>query len=223
MSLLHGVSIGDLHFDKLRKHFPGKDIALQLTEIEKALRYCLKRGVPHVFFLGDIGDGVKDFTGYLRMSEDAQCGLFALLRKYDGRLNIHIFIGNHDFAANDSHTLKFFFELQRAGVFKTVRFYDEPVETRIDGINVAILPYPHKQPSSRKRHLCFAHYEVNGAIGDNGRKIVHDESDEPHTDHVFIQGHLHTRQTVRKRHFYPGTLYQNNFGESLPKRWRNSN
>jgi hypothetical protein len=150
------------------------------------------------------------------MSEEAQSGFFNVLKEVDGKLNVHVYLGNHDYAELDSHTMLFFFELQKAKVFKTVHFYDKEHPTIIEGVRVNILPYPLTKPTSKKPSVCFAHYEVAGSIRDNGRKNDGGE-EHKHGKHVFIQGHLHTRQVVRKQHFYGGTLYQTSFGESLPK------
>lgn len=214
--MLHGIALGDLHLDKLRKHFPENSIELQLNEVRKVVRYAKRNGIKRLFFLGDIGEGVKNFTGFLVMSEEAQAGLFSLLMELDGEFEVFIYIGNHDYTGLESHTLKFFFELQKHKVFKTVRFFDQEEQLKLGGVRVNILPYPLLKPSSNKPSLCFAHYEVKGSIRDNGRRI--DEGEEhDYGAHSFIQGHLHTRQVVRKQHWYPGTLYQTTFGESLPK------
>jgi DNA repair exonuclease SbcCD nuclease subunit len=212
---LRGIGIGDLHLDKMRKHFPDQDIDLQLAEVAKVFRYAKRQGIEHVFFLGDVGEGYSDFTSMLRMSEKAQAALFRMLKSVDGSFNVYILIGNHDFSGLDSHTLLMFFELQRQGVFKTVRFFDQQEQLKIDGVPVCILPYPYTKPKTSRPSLCFAHYEVKGAVRDNGRKITAGEKHR-YEGHVFVQGHLHTQQVVRN-HFYPGTLYQTNFGESLPK------
>lgn len=213
--MLKAVALGDFHADKLRKHFPGNDIDLQLNEVRKVYRYAERNGIRNVFWLGDIGEGYKDFTGMLRMSEEAQSKLFAFWKSYDGTYDTHVIIGNHDYSGLESNTMKLFFELQRSKVFKTTKFYELEQQVKIDGVRVNFLPYPLLKPSDKRPSLCLAHYETSGAIRDNGR-VIKDGEKHDYRGHIFVQGHLHTRQVVRS-HFYPGTLYQTSFGESLPK------
>lgn len=213
MSELHGAAIGDLHLDKLRDRFPNH-IDLQIASVERALEHCYRRGIQHVFFLGDIGEGKKDFTGKLVMSTEAQVALFRLCLKWGKKLTLHFYTGNHDFSDLGSSTLDLFLELSRS---KSIRasFYGAETTLRLNDVTVNILPYPCTKPTRKVAALNFAHYEVAGAMSDSGR-TVHSEEKHAYRDQVFIQGHLHTAQKVRN-HYYPGTLYQLNFGERLPK------
>lgn len=213
--MLHGICIGDTHLDKLRRLFPTDHIKLQVKAIRKALQYAYSNGLKHVFFLGDIGEGYKDFTGQLVMSEEARVALLGLIIKYDGKLNMYFYCGNHDFTEIGSNTLTSFIAMYKGGLFKTTHFYDKPVQLKLDGELVNILPYPEVKPLSKDRALNFAHYEVSGALADSGRPIKND-NDYTFNGQPFIQGHLHTPQKVGN-HYYVGTLYQTTFGERLPK------
>ena len=204
--------IGDLHLDKLLKYWPEAN-TLQLGAVRRVLDSCLSAGITTAFFLGDIAEGIRDSTkNAIRLSEDAQCQFLHLLMDYDGRMHLHIYLGNHDQAEKNLHSLQVFFEMQARGMFKTVRFYDKPTKIRADGVPIHVMPWPHTQPDPRAA-FALAHYEVRGAVGDSGRTLHGDmfEFDVP-----VVQGHLHTKQRVRN-HIYPGTLYQTSFGERLPK------
>ncbi len=206
------VTIGDLHLDKLLKYWPNAN-ALKMSAVQRVIDYEFSEGRKNFVLLGDLSDGIRDATGNkIRLSEDAQCRLINFFLHNDGKVNIYVFLGNHDFAEEGSHSLQIFFELQRNKIFKTIRFYDASTLVKIDGIRACFVPYPNVHPIDGAQ-IAFGHYEVNGAMSDSGRKLTTDieESDVP-----TVVGHLHTRQKVRGYH-YPGTLYQLNFGESLPK------
>ena len=204
--------VGDLHLDALLKYWPEANL-LQLGAVRKVLSSCVLEGIEHVVFLGDIADGIRDSTGTaMRLSEGAQCGLLDLLIEFDGKLGIHIIPGNHDHADIGNHSLQLFLTMQKHGLFKSTRFYYTPTKTKIDGVPVHFLPWPHKTPDPRAV-FGVAHYEVSGASSDSGKQL---RGDMHEYDTIVMQGHLHTRQRVRN-HIYPGTLYQMNFGESLPK------
>jgi hypothetical protein len=77
---------------------------------------------------------------------------------------------------------------------------------------VRMLPFPHEDFDPAALNLY--HKEVRGAVND-AKKPFTDES-LPVTKAVVVAGHIHTSQRVRNT-FFPGTLYQTNFGEKLPK------
>jgi DNA repair exonuclease SbcCD nuclease subunit len=208
-----GCAIGDLHLDKLTKYWPNAN-TLQLNSVRRTVNSSVLKGATQVFLLGDIAEGIRDNTGNaMRLSEPAQCELLGLLFELDKRIDTHIILGNHDWASEGNHSLSVFIEMQKHGVFKRVRFYPELDRVKIEGQRVAMMPYPNVEPP-KGCELGFAHYEVSGAVGDNGR-AVH-SSDTFDWSCPIIQGHLHTRQRVRN-HWYPGTLYQTSFGENADK------
>jgi hypothetical protein len=106
-----------------------------------------------------------------------------------------------------------FLTMQRHGIFKRVRLYESLEKTRIEGVRCAMMPFPNTVPP-KGTDVGFAHYEVAGAVGDNGR-AAHAQ-DDFNFDCPIVQGHLHTYQRVRN-HYYPGTLYQTSFGENTDK------
>jgi DNA repair exonuclease SbcCD nuclease subunit len=208
-----GCAIGDLHLDKLTKYWSNAN-ALQLASVRRVVDSARRKGTDQVFFLGDIAEGIRDNTGNaMRLSEPAQCELLKLLMELDQVIDTHIILGNHDWASEGSHSLNVFIEMQRHGVFKRVRFYPELDKVKIAGKKIAMMPYPNVEPP-KGCQLGFAHYEVSGAVGDNGRAVRSQEDFD--WECPIIQGHLHTHQRVRN-HWYPGTLYQTSFGENQDK------
>lgn len=208
-----GCAIGDLHLDKLTKYWPNAN-ALQLGSARRVVDAARRKGAEQVFLLGDIAEGIRDNTGNaMRLSEPAQCELLSFLMELDQVIDTHIILGNHDWASEGSHSLSMFIEMQKHGVFKRVRFYPELEKVSIAGKKIAMMPYPNVEPP-KGCQLGFAHYEVSGAIGDNGRSVHSQDTFD--WDCPIIQGHLHTHQRVRN-HWYPGTLYQTSFGENADK------
>ena len=212
--MFEAVAIGDLHFDHLRKYWGDEDVNLQLAEIRKPLRYARKHGIPHVVFLGDVSEHGHMPDRYLLPFLD-------LLREFDD-LRIHIIPGNHDVISSEQTALVSANYLQERGFMDHVKVHLHPHSERIDGVWVSFLPWPHDKPAVKERkafkhppHLCFAHIDRPGALRDNGSRIKIDGDIEDAKD-AWVIGHIHTSQKVR-RNWYPGTLYQCNFGESLPK------
>jgi len=199
------ICIGDVHGDKLKNLFPSNHLDLQFAEIEKAIEYGRRHGETDVVFLGDLSESI-------RLSQEAECRFIKLFCSLDSKINVHVILGNHDFAENGNHALLPFFEMQRAKLFKRTRFYEKPEVVEIDGILHNFSPYPYKE--AVKHAINYGHFEVSGSIRDNGTKIkkAHDIGDKD----TWILGHLHTPHDVGKAH-YTGTLYQLNFGETLPK------
>lgn len=209
-----GVAIGDLHLDALTKYWSDAN-NMQAEAVLAASHTAVTRfGAKHIVLLGDIAEGIKDSTGaYVRLSELGQAVLLDLLLELQNLAPVHIICGNHDFSSVGNTSLNLFEKLSRNGLLKRVDIHTAPAYKVIDGARVGFLPHPHKS-ATKPVDLAFAHYEVSGAVSDSGRVIKNDERGAKGA--TYIQGHLHTKQKVRN-HFYPGTLYQMSFGESLPK------
>ena len=95
---MRGIWVGDLHLDRLKKLYSNA-LELQEAEICKPLEYALSQGVKFVVFAGDIGE-------HPTLSESALLVLLNVLIKYGKHLNIHLILGNHDFAETGVHSLK---------------------------------------------------------------------------------------------------------------------
>ncbi len=198
------IAIGDIHGDKLKNLFPNH-IELQFNEINKVINYGRREGEKHFALLGDLSENI-------RLSQEAECAFIRFFCYWDGKIELDVILGNHDFAENSNHSLLPFMEMQRAGVFKTIRFHEKPYVNKIDGVYHNFCPYPFKEPV--KNAVNYGHFEVSGSLRDNGMVIAkaHDVGEKEN----WIMGHLHTPHTVGRVH-YTGTLYQLNFGESMPK------
>lgn len=199
------ICIGDFHADKLKNLFPENHLDLQINEVKKAIDVAMRLGESHLCFLGDLSENI-------RLSVEAECKLIKFFLELDNKINVHVILGNHDFAENGNHALLPFFELQRQKVFSTINFYDKPTTKKIEGVLHNFCPYPFTEANPSA--INYGHFEVSGSTRDNGTKIkkAHDIDEKEN----WIMGHLHTPHDVGNTH-YVGTLYQLNFGESLPK------
>lgn len=196
------VTIGDLHFDKLDALIPGAN-ALTAKCVRRVFKYALANGIQTVVFKGDIGDKPK-------LSQDAQVALIDVIfdPKYKD-LDLHFILGNHDFAEDGSYSL-LWLETLAAHLKSNIHVYSKPTEVDIDGVPFLMLPHPYTDTEKGKVNVI--HFEVSGSTRDNGRSI--DEG--PKNKHFCLAGHLHTPHRVRNT-WYSGTLFQTNFGESMPK------
>lgn len=206
------VGIGDLHFDGVMSRYLPNLNDLIIREVRKPLNYAREQGVRNVFFYGDIFHKPS-------ASMSGVVLFLNLLTEYSD-LNIHVLAGNHDKEATggtlaDHHSLSVFEALQRNGSLRNTHFYiHEPEVVKIDGTLVNFLPWPHNVLSAKA--LNVLHLEVEGCKLDNGRTSKGSHLDA--SDYSCVVGHIHTPQRVGAAHF-SGTLYQTNFGESLPKFW----
>jgi DNA repair exonuclease SbcCD nuclease subunit len=196
------IGIGDAHLGKLDSLIPDAD-ALITRSWRKVFKYALERGVQNVIFYGDIGERP-------RLSVESECAVLdTLLRPEYRELHFHFILGNHDFAENGSHCLQFL-EVIAKRLDINITVYTKQTVLRLDGVRFNMLPYPYTD--TLKDAVNVGHFEVSGSTRDNGRKIDHG----PDGKHFTLMGHLHTPHQVRKT-FFSGTLYQTNFGESMPK------
>jgi hypothetical protein len=204
------VGIGDLHMTDdsgkgaLSKYVQEPD-QMVANEVRKVITdYARPHGIDKIFLYGDICDGP-------RMSYDAMMAFVDLLTENDD-MEFHAILGNHDLYSKKvsvGHSMQVIERLYRAPNFK---LYKKPTTVQIDGASVRFLPFPHEKFDAEA--LNVFHKEVRGAKNDAGRKF--DGDDFTDSKAVTVAGHLHTAHKVRNT-FYAGTLYQNNFGEKLPK------
>jgi DNA repair exonuclease SbcCD nuclease subunit len=197
------IGIGDLHLGKLDNLILDVN-SLIVKSLSKVFDYALEHGVMNIIQYGDVGEKP-------RLSYESQVALYTLLgRKKYRDLKIHFVLGNHDFAEDGTHTLQVLDVVSKWAGASNIKVYTKPELVDIDGVPFNFLPYPFTH--TKKQVINVGHFEVSGSIRDNGRKI--DEGID--TKHTSLVGHLHTKHRVRNTH-YSGTLYQTNFGESLPK------
>jgi DNA repair exonuclease SbcCD nuclease subunit len=205
------VAVGDLHLTDsagkggLSNYLEDHDMMVAKLVVSQPLRYAVKHGIKDLVFLGDICESP-------RLSYSAQLALANIIRAARKHgITCWFYLGNHDLFSEDpatGHSL----EVGNLWGFQNVNVITEVTDTVIGGIKVRVLPWPHKNFS--KTRLNLAHIDVQGSKTDSGR--VNDKEGLNASDAWAVIGHIHTHQRVRNS-FYPGTLYQTNFGESAEK------
>lgn len=213
---LEGMLTSDWHLGGMYKPLGGKAPAMQFTEINKVYKYALENGKEHVFVPGDISDTP-------RLDEENFMLLVTHLLTYDDSINTYYIRGNHDVEHKFKTSLDVLSMLCDGGVFKRFKLFTRADTITIDGTNVSFLPWPDMEAPAAKNgkgRLIMAHIECAGAIGDNGRALKSGNEDQVvrTADDYIVSGHIHQYQELKKKRLlYVGTLYQKNFGESLPK------
>lgn len=198
------ICIGDLHLTSQTgkgalSAYIDKPDAMVASLVRQCLRYARKKHIKHVVFLGDICEKT-------RMSYEAMRELLKILHH---PFHFHFILGNHDLYSEDpslGHSLELIQDLN----LENVSIYTVPTKVDIEGASVNFLPWPHS--TFDKDSLNIAHVDVKGAKTDSGREVVDGTSSSAYA----VVGHIHTRHRVRNT-FYPGTLYQTNFGEHPDK------
>lgn len=213
MSKLSGVVTADWHLGGMAKVFQDP-LSRQIAEIHKPYKFAIERGIERVFVPGDMSD-------IARLGEHELIALITLLLNYDEYIYTDYVLGNHDVSHLGKTSMDVLKVLSDSGFFKRFRVHTKPVAEKIDGVYVSYLPYPFFEVAKAKLPpVVFGHVELIGAIGDNGRPMRegHDDKLKRQKGDFLITGHIHQYQYLEsKRAIYPGTLYQKNFGESLPK------
>lgn len=209
---LQGIVTSDWHLMGMTKVL-RTPTELQIQEIHKPYAYALEHSIEHMFVPGDVSDVPK-------MDDHELIALVTLLLSYDDHINTYYILGNHDVESVRKTSMDVLRVMSENGMFKRFHLFFQPKVLAIDGVNVAFMPFPHVDvPQCRKPPLVFAHIETAGAVGDNGQPLrtkAEGLNRQP-GDFVF-SGHIHQHQVLKaKRIVFPGSLYQKNFGESLPK------
>ena len=203
------IAIGDLHIGKpqLTGLFGDDIYRLQMEPVREAFNFAVESSVDKVVFLGDVFDKPQPTVKGL-------LSLLELLFEFDGKVQTHFITGNHDIeSAGKPHSMSLLQKLSGHNRFQSVFVHDEPYASRWSGVPVRLCPWGYSDPG--KAALCFGHFARPGAVRDNGyfvkddKDAVEDEKERA----TWIVGHLHTAQKV-DRTYFPGTLYQTNFGEA---------
>jgi hypothetical protein len=206
---LEALGVGDLHLTAadgsggLAKYVADAD-DMVMEEFSGVLQYGRKHGINTVLQYGDVCDAP-------RMSYTAMIALSRFLAANDDFM-FHFILGNHDMFGETPATGHSLELLKLLYTKPNVKFYTKPKTVEIDGAQVRFLPYPHE--SFDRTALNIFHKEVRGSKNDAGRTMGSDELSDSKA--VICAGHLHTAHRVRNT-YYGGTIYQQNFGESLPK------
>lgn len=206
--MFSAVGIGDLHLtDESGKgglaNYLEDPNGYVMSEVDRVCAWARKKDISNVILYGDICENP-------RMSYEAQIALRAGLRR-NKDLDFIIYPGNHDSKNHDrseGHSLQL---LELMGL-KNVTIVLDDTYLEFGKQKIKICPWP--STAFDKTCLNFAHIEVYGSQLDSGRKIEDEALKKSKA--VTCVGHLHTNHRVRNT-YYSGTLYQTNFGESLPK------
>lgn len=243
-NVLRGVSIGDLHFDKLLHLIPNINRIIY-KHCDKILAKAVENGCDVAVFLGDI-------FNYMNASEESNRLLLKLLVKYDKLIEIIVIEGNHGYRRNGTGSLSSLALLEEFSLIRAT-FVVEPICRVIKGVPLVFLPHPYTCLSDvrTKNHqafmtmlsdsglsdmeieqadslgadlepclaqtIGFGHFTRKGAVQDNGTSTKDGCEYDPELDCAhYIVGHLHTPQIIGTTN-YPGTFYQTSFGESEDK------
>ena len=196
------IGVGDLHLDKMDGLIQDANAKI-VKSVRKTFKYAVENGIKHVIFYGDLGEKY-------RLSYEAQVALYGLCLDQRWKdLILHFILGNHDFAETGAHSLEVL-KVVSGLTGDRVRVYLDQTKIKLEGRKFNMMPHPVL--TTRRDSLNVGHFEMKNSFRDNGRQIDHGFT----TPHACVVGHLHTMHRVRRAH-YSGTLYQTNFGESLPK------
>ena len=211
MKTLEIVFVGDTHFESLNNLFgeQGDDYIFQC--FQNAVDYATTNNVVNIIQLGDIFD---------RFNPD-EATVVRLLQfcMHNHHHNFYFIIGNHDIKSINLHSSRFLEFVARARLLPNLFIYTTPELKWLDGVPIYFMPWPALSHEALD-HPCLniAHIKVPNTVDDGGRKLKNLEIDElPDTDDWWIIGDLHTYQRPGPRIIYPGTMFQKNFGETLPK------
>lgn len=133
-----------------------------------------------------------------------------------GKENLVLIVGNHDYAGakGGTHALE---------PFKNIaKVIDEVDVIEIGGLKCYFLPFRRENTDfeglaaeMEPGKVLFCHQSFNGAKFENGFYDPHG-ADPDSVGHLakVISGHIHSRQSVGSNIYYPGTPFQQSFGEA---------
>ena len=204
---MKAIFITDLHLDGMNSALGASANTLIMNEVARVEAWALRNGIDNIFYLGDIGNTPE-------LSYEAQQLLIRQWAFHSDYFTRYIISGNHDYAEDGVHSLSVLQEAVDKGMFgDRVRIYTKPAKLKIEGLKVQLLPYPYTE-ASPDAQLVLGHFAVSGSQRDNGMVIT--DGVEPLPKATYVCGHLHKPHSVGKVR-YPGTLFQRDFGASLPK------
>ena len=187
----------------------ARPLAPLIAEIRKPFEHARSFGYRHVVVAGDISDTSQ-------LPPDCLKFMLWLFRKYDGVLDIHLLMGNHDFDTDKTTSMDVLKEASLA--FETIHVYDTPTQVKLDGVWVNFLPHPHEErldPPEDLACLNVAHFSPVGSLNDNGTPVkrgvlLRDDGD------FWLMGHVHTQQ-YGSNWLMCGSPWQVRFGENDDK------
>ena len=205
------LAIGDLHLEKMQNLLPNLNtIDLQLSALQEAVDYAVENGIKYIFQLGDVFENPYPSQDTLTKFIDFLCK--------NNKVQWRIILGNHDFAttAEDSMNTTNYIA-SNFNELKHVKIFHKRRHEVIEGFDFVYVPYPFttKLKSVKNQAICFGHFDIKGVARFNDTKVEHGVTEEKLKKDKWIIGHNHKYQKF-KYGVYSGTLYQTNFGETLP-------
>lgn len=187
----------------------ARPLAPLIAEIRKPFEHARAYGYRHVVIAGDISDTSQLPSDCLRF-------MMWLFRTFDGVLDLHLLLGNHDFDTDRTTSLGVLKEASLA--FDTIHVYDQPTQVQLDGVWVNFLPFPHEErldPPEDVACVNVAHLTPVGSMNDNGTPakrgiLLRDDGD------YWLLGHMHEQQAGANWSMC-GSPWPVRFGESNDK------
>lgn len=212
MKTLNAIATSDWHLSGgLKRFFPVDADKKQFTEVNKIAAHAMESGIRHIFINGDISDKP-------RLDESTLIELVKFFAAHPG-LTFYYILGNHDFAQVGRTAIDVLEVFTQIGALQNLKIYRTPTIEKIDGVNVAFVPFPyHEAPAHKGPLLIMAHAEKKGAIGDYGQPLKSESLWLKYEAQDFVfSGHIHTRQQVGKNFVFNGAPYAKTFGEPAEK------
>ena len=164
-----------------------RPLAPLIAEIRKPFEYAKANGFSHVFITGDVSDKSQLPPDWLKF-------MLWLFRTYDGVLDLHFLLGNHDYATDTTTSLAVLAEAALAT--ETIHVYTEPTQVLLDDVWVNFLPHPAEErldPPEDCGCVNVAHLTPVGSRNDNGTPakrgvLLHEDGD------YWVVGHMHEPQ-----------------------------
>lgn len=205
---LDGIAVGDLHLEscKFLSNYMENPDDMIYKAVDKAVEYAHDNGIPYLFILGDVFDHPDP-------TQDSQKRFLRYVKSTG--LDTHIIGGNHDRTSGTEHSL-IMAEFLAQEAYDNVHFYTEPKVVNLSGVDVCMMPWPATKTLLKGPGVNVAHITLKGAKSDSGRELTKGEEFKLRSDQYWLIGDLHTNQRTKYVH-YVGTMFQKNFGESLPK------
>lgn len=203
------VGVGDLHLTDddgrggLAKYVDNSDQYV-MSEVDRVVRWAIKKNIRYCIFYGDIFENPRG-------SYEGQLAFISLIKSYPKKMQFIVILGNHDKLGRESSTGHSMQIIAAMGL-PNLTVITEDTVMELDTAKVKFCPWPSK--AFNPKMLNIGHTEVVGSKGDSGRVMEGTELSKSNS--IIAMGHLHTPHQVRNT-YYSGTLYQTNFGESLPK------
>lgn len=215
------ILVNDIHIDKQKGELV-KDLFVQV------IHQCEEYGVNRIAIGGDV------FTN--RSGQPLDClstfqDIIDLCAKAD--IELHVIPGNHD--KTDPNDERSYLDVYRGN--RNLKIYRHGVSRIIEGCVVAFIPYFGDEKwmeefegvseiteaqlidgdvSKDAARFLITHIAINGVKNNDGSEVMSDLKDGMFRDYdKVLVGHYHNASRIGQNVYYTGSMYQNNFGETI--------